>query len=102
MVPSAGAVNENPLPVPLTENPLVLLLLLAAGVPPVQLKDRGSLLYVLIDPTPTAVTSLSWALPPDLRFRLASPQRDPVGRPFRRQIRSNRGTVATAVQHTFA
>ena len=67
MVP-AGAVNVNPCPAPPAHNPFLLPVLLAIGVPSVQLNGRGSFVYDPSEFDPTNVYALNCALTPALRF----------------------------------
>jgi len=65
---SAGAVNVNPFPAPAIHIPLVSPVLLAVGVPSVQLNGRGSFVYDPGELDPTNVYALNCALTPALRF----------------------------------
>jgi hypothetical protein len=71
---SAGAVKEKPLPTTAMKTPFRLFVLVAVGVPSVQLIGRGSFPYCAMFPEPTSVYVLSCAVTPDLRFRVVSPQ----------------------------
>ena len=74
---SAGTVIWNPFPTPSMYNPVVLLVALAVGVPPVQVKPNALSGYRLAVPVPTTVKLLICEVTPALWSKLladVSPQ----------------------------
>ena len=69
---SAGAVIWNPFPTPPMYNPVVLLVALAVGVPPFQVKPNALSEYRLAAPVPTTVKLLICEVTPALWSKLVA------------------------------